>query len=124
MGWFPWAKATLGIDIPRPIFIVANSVLAIAAFAIARVGWRRPRLALVIPAATFVNAIVWHIGPSVTQRHVAPGLYSALLLYVPIGAVAFDHARRIGVPRGDIGAAAAIGTAIGIGVPLLARLIS
>lgn len=122
-GWFPWANSTLGIDMPRWLFVVANCVLAIAAVAAARVGWRRPRLALIIPAATLVNAVVWHALPSIMQGRIAPGLYSALLLYVPFSTAAFVQAARTGVRPSDVTTAATVGGAIGLGVPLLARLV-
>ena len=54
-------------------------VLVIVALLLARVGWRRPALSLVIPAATLVNAILFHILPTVVQGRIAPGVYTATL---------------------------------------------
>src|SRR2546423_8062610 len=56
-GWQEWAREALGIAMPSMPFLLANAVLVIAAFLLARVGWRRPSLSLVIPSATLVNAI-------------------------------------------------------------------
>jgi len=77
----------------------------------------------VIPTATFVNALVWHLAPSLTQGHIAPGLYSALLLYVPLSTAALIESRRLAVSGADIATGATLGVAIALGVPLLARLV-
>lgn len=39
----------------------------------ARIGWRRSAASLVVPAATFMNAILFHILPTILQRRGAPG---------------------------------------------------
>jgi len=54
-GWQDWARETLSIVMPTPRFLFANTVLVIAALLVARVGWRRPTLSLVIPSATLVT---------------------------------------------------------------------
>jgi Protein of unknown function with HXXEE motif len=82
-GWQAWANQTLGIAMPTGRFLVANAVLFGAALTFARLGWRRPSLSLVIPAATLVNAIFFHLLPKVVQNRVSPGVYTATLLYVP-----------------------------------------
>jgi Protein of unknown function with HXXEE motif len=80
-GWQQWALQTLGIVMPTMRFFVANAVLVVVALVFARVGWRRPRFSLVIPAATLVNAIFFHILPTIVQSHASPGVYTATLLY-------------------------------------------
>jgi hypothetical protein len=99
-GWLPWARETLGITMPATRFVAANVVLVVAAFCFARIGWRRrPALSLVIPAATLVNAVFFHILPTVVQHRVSPGVYTAALLYVPFSSWAFVGAWRDGVPK-------------------------
>ena len=53
---------------PTQRFLVANAVLVVAALLLARVGWRRPVLSLVIPSATLVNAVFFHILPTIAQE--------------------------------------------------------
>jgi hypothetical protein len=120
-GWQAWAKETLGIVMPTGRFVVANVVLAIAAFSVARVGWRRPALALTIPAATLVNAIFFHILPTVVQNRVSPGVYTATLLYVPFSSWAFLGAWRDGVPGRALAAGLVSGTLLMAAVVLGAR---
>ena len=92
-----------------------------AALLLARVGWGRPALSLVIPAATLVNAVFFHILPTVAQGRVSPGVYTAALLYAPFSTWAFVGARRDGVPGRAVAAALITGTAMMAAVVLGAR---
>ena len=109
-GWQEWARQTLGIVMPTPRFLVANAVLVLVALLLARVGWRRPVLSLVIPSATLVNAVFLHILPTIVQGRVSPGVYTAALLYVPFSSWALVGAARDGVPRTAIATAFVAGT--------------
>jgi hypothetical protein len=123
-GWQEWARQTLGIAIRSAPFLFVNAVLVIAALLLARVGWRRPALSLVIPSATLINAVFFHILPTVVQGRIAPGLYTAVLLYVPFSSWALIGAARDGVPRTAIATAFAAGTAMMATVVLGARWVS
>jgi hypothetical protein len=120
-GWQSWARETLGLVMPTPLFLVANAVLTAAAFSLARVGWQRPTLSLVIPAATLVNAVFFHILPTVLQQRVSPGVYSATLLYVPFSSWALLGAWGDGVAKRDIGAGLIAGTLMMLAVVMGAR---
>jgi hypothetical protein len=120
-GWQEWARQTLAIVMPTAMFVVMNAVLVVAALLLARVGWRRPALSLVIPSATLVNAVCFHILPTIVQGRVSPGVYTAALLYVPFSSWALAGAARDGVPRTAIATAAVAGTFVAVGVVLGAR---
>jgi len=123
-GWQTWALQTLGIAMPTMRFFVANAILAVFAIVFAHVGWRRPRFSLVIPAATLVNAIFFHILPTIVQSRASPGVYTATLLYVPFSSWALMGARRDGVPGRAIAVAMAAGTLMMVGVVLGAKWLS
>jgi len=123
-GWQGWARQTLGIVMPTARFLVANAVLVVIALLLARVGWRRPALSLVIPAATLVNAVFFHILPTIVQSRVSPGVYTAVLLYVPFSSWALIGAARDGVARMAIATAVVAGTLMMAGVVLGARWLS
>jgi hypothetical protein len=106
---------------PTGIFVVANVLLVVAALVLACTGWRHPTLALVIPMATLVNALLFHILPTLIQGRMAPGLYTAVALYLPFSSWALAGAARDGVSRSSITNAAAMGTALALGVVLAAR---
>jgi hypothetical protein len=123
-GWQEWARETLGIVMPTTRFLAANSVLVIAALMLARVGWRRPALTLVIPSVTLVNAIFFHILPTIVTGRVSPGIYTAAILYVPFSSWALVGAARDGVPRTAIATALIAGALMMVSVVLLARSLS
>jgi hypothetical protein len=123
-GWQEWARQTLGIAMPTTMFVFMNAVLVVAAFLLARVGWQRPALSLVIPSATLVNAVAFHILPTIIQSRVSPGIYTAVALYLPFSSWALVGAARDGVPRTAISMAAVAGTVVAVSVVLAARLLS
>jgi len=109
---------------PTTVFLFANAVLVIAAVLLARVGWRRPAQTLIIPSATLVNAIFFHILPTIVQGRVSPGVYTATLLYVPFSSWALIGAARDGVAPKAIATALAAGTLMMAGVVVGARSIT
>lgn len=123
-GWRKWAEETLGIAIPTSIFAIGNAAVAIAALMIARKGWRRPVISLVIPSLTLVNALFFHILPTVVQSRISPGIYTATLLYVPFSSWALIGAARDGVPRRAVATALLLGALMMMGVVLGARSLS
>jgi hypothetical protein len=120
-GWQRWAAETLGIGMPTTLFLFINAVLVVAALFLASVGWKRPTLSLVIPAATLVNAVFFHILPTVLQQRVAPGFYTATLLYVPFSSWAFVGAWRDGIPARALVMAFTAGAFMMLAVVLAAR---
>jgi hypothetical protein len=106
---------------PTATFVFMNTILVIASLLLARLGWRRPVASLVIPVATLVNAICFHILPTLLQQRVSPGIYTAVGLYLPFSSWAILGAARDGVPRRSIAAAVGIGSVVAVGVVLAAR---
>ena len=123
-GWQHWAFDTLGIVMPTGRFLFMNAVLVAAAIVLASIGWKRPTLTLIIPAATLVNAIFFHVMPTIVQGRVSPGVYTAALLYLPFSTWAFVGAWRDGVPGRAIAVASVMGTLMMTAVVLTARLLS
>ena len=123
-GWQHWALDTLGIVMSTARFLFMNAVLVVAAVVFASSGWKRPTLSLIIPAATLVNAIFFHIMPTIVQGQVSPGVYTAALLYLPFSTWAFVGAWRDGVPGRAIAVASVMGTLMMTAVVLAARWLS
>ena len=123
-GWQPWARETLGIVMPTARFLFMNVILVVAAVVLASIGWKRPTLSLIIPAATLVNAIFFHILPTIVQGRISPGVYTAVMLYLPFSTWAFIGARRDGVPRRAMAVALVVGALMMTAVVLSARWLS
>ena len=62
--------------------------------------------------ATLVNAVFFHILPTIGQSRMSPGIYTAALLYVPFSSWALVGAARDGVPRTAIATAFVAGTVV------------
>lgn len=96
LGWQGWASERLGPIIGvKPTwsdFWVTNAALIVFGIAAASVGWKAPAFALGFAALALINAVAFHIVPSVQARHPNPGCFTAVLLYVPIGIWAYSAA--------------------------------
>lgn len=93
MGWQGWAAQTLG---PRlgvipswSDFWATNGLLIVFGISAAAVGWRAPAFALAFPAVCLINAVFFHLVPTIQARRPNPGIFSAMLLYLPIGIWAY-----------------------------------
>ena len=75
---------------------------------------------LVIPSATLVNAIFFHILPTIVQGRVSPGVYTAAILYVPFSSWTLAGAAHDGVPRTAIATSLVTGALLMVSVVLLA----
>ncbi len=100
MGWQGWAAQTLG---PRlgvipswSDFWATNGLLIVFGISAAAVGWRAPAFALAFPAVCLINAVFFHLVPTIQARRPNPGIFSAMLLYLPIGIWAYVAANSDG----------------------------
>jgi hypothetical protein len=107
-GFTLWTAQIAGRPIPEPAFVVINAiafallvVAVISAVRSAHRGW----LAVTIATILLVNTIAHAAGAAITASY-APGLISAVVLYVPLGLLtmirAFDQAPRRQVTRGIV----------------------
>jgi hypothetical protein len=96
MGWQGWAAGALGPRFgvhPRwSDFWSLNAALIVLAIACASTGWGAPAFALALPAVCLINAIFFHILPSGMVMRPNPGLFTAVLLYLPISLWAYAAA--------------------------------
>ena len=89
LGWQGWAANVMGrrmgVVITWMDFWPTNGALVLFGVSCAAVGWRAPAFALGLPALSLINAALFHVLPSLTARRPNPGLFTAVLLYVPLG---------------------------------------
>ncbi|MDP6601073.1 MAG: HXXEE domain-containing protein [Phycisphaerales bacterium] len=95
--WRSWAARTLGLTGTWQDFFVLNGFIMVATIASAEIGWRFPMLALSLTAVWGVNAIFFHIGPTLYMRVWSPGTFTATLLYLPVVALVYWGAHADGV---------------------------
>jgi hypothetical protein len=101
LGWQGWAAGVLGrrfgIAPTWTDFWATNGLLIVFGISAAVVGWQAPGFALAFPALCLINALFFHVVPSLTADRPNPGLFTAVLLYLPIGIWAYIAAGDDGV---------------------------
>ena len=96
LGWQPWAVQVLGLPVTWGDFFITNGfgVMPLGLLA-GSLGWGVPAASLLLPGVMLVNAVGFHILPSLRSGAYSPGLISALVLFLPLGgwcmATAFRH---------------------------------
>jgi len=124
LGWQGWAARAFGTRLGvRPTwadFWATNAALVVFGLAAAEVGWRAPAFALAFPALCLINAVVFHLLPSLAARRPNPGVFTATALYVPLSVWAYLAAADDGVLSAPVAlgsvlvGALAMGSAIGV----------
>jgi hypothetical protein len=114
LGWQGWAARTLGERlgvIPTWLdFWTTNGLLIVFGVSASAVGWRAPAFALSFPALALINAVFFHIVPSIGARRPNPGCFSAVALYLPIGVWGYLAASQDGLlDAGSIGLSVVLG---------------
>lgn len=95
--WHGWVRRVLKLQAEWNEFYIVNAFVIVLGISCAMVGWRQPAAALIFPAFMLVNAILFHIAPTLVTRIFSPGLFTAVILFVPIGSWAYYGAWRDGV---------------------------
>lgn len=93
LGWQGWASEHFGERFGvRPSwtdFWATNAALIVFGVACAMVGWKAAGFSLGLAALVLINAVVFHILPSLRAGAPNPGVFTAVALYVPIGVWAY-----------------------------------
>ena len=83
-NWRDWVARVLKLEAQWTEFYLVNAFVIILGVSCAAVGWRRPEAALAFPAFMLVNAVLFHIVPVLATRIFSPGLFTAVILFLPI----------------------------------------
>lgn len=95
--WHGWVRRILKLDAEWSEFYMVNAIVIVLGVSCAMVGWRLPAAALIFPAFMLVNAVLFHIVPVIVTRVFSPGLFTAIILFLPVGCWAYWGAWRDGV---------------------------
>ena len=107
-GFPQWLVQIAGRPLPGSAFLLINGVALVLMIAAIRAATRAERngwIGVAIATIALVNTAA-HVAGAALTRSYAPGLVSAVVLYVPLGSLAmiraFDHAPRDQVRRGIV----------------------
>ena len=95
--WHDWVRAVLKLPAEWREFYVVNAVVGLLGISCAVIGLRNPGPALILPAFMLVNAILFHVTPAVLTRRFPLALFTAIILFLPIGIYYFLAAAKDGV---------------------------
>ena len=121
-GGFPeWLAVLAGQPLPRAAFVVINAVALSLAIGGTRVATRdesRSWIAIAIAAVLFINGVLHILGSIVTGTY-SPGLFTGVILYLPLGALGLLRAQHQAPGRWF-----ARGVLVGLGVHGLVSLLA
>ena len=119
LNWLGWARSTLKLDLNWTDFYVTNAIVVVVGICTAVIGWRLPEVSLTFPALALVNALLFHIGPTLVQRRFSPGTITAVLLFLPVGIWSYYGAYLDGALTIQIGVVSALGGAVLMAYPIV-----
>ena len=101
LDWRDWARAVIGLPVEWSHFYVVNFLVIVLGVVAANLADVAPALALSFPALVLINGILFHIVPVIlTRGRFSPGLFTAVILFLPIGFLSYraaDHAGQLDV---------------------------
>lgn len=116
LDWRDWARAVIGLPVEWPDFYMTNGIVVVLGLAGANLGMALPVVSLAFPALMIINALFFHVLPVIrTKGRYSPGVFTAIVLFLPIAWMTFGTANSAGV----LDVATGIG-AFGIGALLMA----
>jgi hypothetical protein len=118
MDWQSWAEQLARRPVSWTDFYLINAAVIIGGICMAVVGWQIPSFSLMLPALMLINGILVHLLPSLIRWQYAPGLVTAVVLFVPLGVWAFYTAFEDGVLTHQILLLASLGGVVLMLVPL------
>jgi len=89
-----------GLPVDWQAFYVTNAAVIVLGVSCAEVGWRLPEFSLIYPALMVINAIFFHLAPTLIYKRYSPGLLTALILFMPLGGGLYYSASQDGVLTG------------------------
>ena len=84
--WHGWVRRVLKLQAEWHEFYMVNAFVIVLGVSCAMIGWRRPEVSLSFPAFMLVNAVLFHIVPTAITRIFSPGLFTAVVLFIPVAA--------------------------------------
>jgi hypothetical protein len=117
--WKTWAVKRLHLPVDWTTFYITNAGVIVLGIACAAIGWCLPGFSLVYPALMLINALFFHLLPTITARKFSPGLITALVLFLPITFATYYGAANDGVLTPVVLLISLTGGALSMAYPIL-----
>ena len=96
MDWRDWAQDILKLPVGWPDFYVTNAAVLVLGAVQAQVALALPAVPLVFASLMLINAVFFHVLPTIVTRVYSPGTATAVLLFLPLGVQVFRNATATG----------------------------
>ncbi|QIR86982.1 HXXEE domain-containing protein [Paracoccus sp. AK26] len=96
MNWRDWAQDILKLPVGWPDFYVTNAAVLVLGAVQAQVALALPAVPLVFASLMLINAVFFHVLPTIVTRVYSPGTATAVLLFLPLGVQVFRNATATG----------------------------
>jgi hypothetical protein len=91
--WQTWAQNRLGLmDVNWSEFYCSSAMMIVVGICCAMTGWSEPSFALLFPASMLIKSIVFYLIPLVVKARFRPGVFSAIVLFLPLTIWTFEAA--------------------------------
>jgi Protein of unknown function with HXXEE motif len=102
-NWRDWARAIIRLPVEWSDFYVTNALVIVLGIVAANLAAQSPALALGLPALMLINATFFHVLPVArTHGRFSPGLFTAVVLFYPIGIACYWRALDDGLGIGGL----------------------
>jgi len=86
LDWRNWARAVIGLPVEWADFYVTNAVVVVLGLVQANLAATLPVAPLAYAALMLINATFFHVLPVLVKKgRFSPGLFTAVLLFYPVG---------------------------------------
>ncbi len=96
LDWRGWVRRVLKLPAEWSEFYLVNAFVVVLGASCAMIGWACPEVALAFPAFMLVNAVLFHIIPVLATRIFSPGVFTAVVLFLPVAGWAYYGAWQDG----------------------------
>jgi hypothetical protein len=102
LDWRDWARSALRLPVEWSDFYLVNALVIVLGVVAANLAaW--PGIALAFPALMLINTTFFHVLPVVRMRgRFSPGLFTALVLFYPVGIACYWRAAADGRLSGTV----------------------
>lgn len=117
--WKTWAISLSGLPADWPMFYLTNTAVIILGVCCAAIGWKLPEFSLIYPALMGINALFFHLLPTLIFKRFSPGLLTALTLFLPVSGWIYTAAYQDGVLTGRVLIISTLGGMFTMAYPLM-----
>lgn len=118
--WRNWARSVLGLPVDWNVFYLTNALVVVLGLIQAELAPTLLIAPLAFAALMLINATFFHVLPVIRARgRFSPGLFTAVVLFYPLGIAEFVQAHRQGHLSAQLGLGALLLGAVLMAYPIV-----